>query len=57
MVYMNLEGDWSLGTPLTGLSCARSYYEKFSAKFRNFLNKKITGQSISKTDHLCHFHY
>ena len=36
MVYMNLEGNWSLATPLTGLGCARSYYENFSAKFMNF---------------------
>ena len=33
MVYMNLEGNWSLATPLTGLGCA---------KFMNILNKKIT---------------
>ena len=57
MVYMNLEGNWTLATPLTGLGCARSYYENFSAKFTNFLNQKITGQSILKTDHLCHLHF
>ena len=57
MVYMNVEGNWSLAKPLKGLSCACSYYENFSAKFRNFLNEKITGQSILKTDHLCHLHF
>ena len=57
MVYMNLEGNWSLATPLTGLGCACSYYENFSAKFMNFLNQKITGQSILKTDHLRHLHF
>ena len=56
MVYM-MEGNWSLATPLTGLGCAWSYYENFSAKFMNFLNQKITGQSILKTDHLCHLHF
>ena len=57
MVYMNLENNWSLATPLTGLGCACSYYEIFSAKFMNFLNKKITGQSVLKNDHLCHLHF
>ena len=57
MVNMNLEGNWSLGTPLTGLGCAWSYYENFSAKFTNFLNQNITGQSILKTDHLRHLNF
>ena len=56
MVYMNLEDNWSLATPLTGLGCACSYYEIFSAKFTNFFNKKITGL-ILKNDHLCHLHF
>jgi len=51
---MNLQGNWSLATPLIGLGCARTYYENFSAKFTNVLHKKITGQSILKTVHLCH---
>ena len=40
MVYMNLEGNWSLGTPLTGLGCACSYCENFSAKFTICLKPK-----------------
>ena len=50
---MNLEGNWSLATPLTGLGCARSYYENFSAKFMNFLYQieiPFVDKSIDKND-------
>ena len=57
MDCMNLEDNWSLATPLTGLVCACSYYENFLAKLTNFLNQNITGHSILKTDHLCHLHF
>ena len=40
MVYMNLEGKWSLTTPLMGLSHTRSYYEIFSPKFMTFFKQK-----------------
>jgi len=57
MVYMNLEGKWSLTTPLMGLGCAWSYYENFRRSSRLFLNKKITWRSILKTDYLCHLRF
>ena len=57
MVYMNLEGNWSLATPLTGLDCAWSYYEIFLAQFTNFLNQKITGQYILKNCVIYTFKY
>ena len=50
---MNLEGKWSLTTPLTSLSWACSYYEIFRRCSRLFQIKKLTGQSIFKTDHHC----
>ena len=56
MVYMNLEGKWSLTTPLMGLGLACSCYEIFCQSSQLFLNKKITWQSILKTDHLIHLH-
>ena len=54
---MNLEGKWSLTTPLTGLSWACSYYEIFRRCSRLFQIKKLTGQSIFKTDHHCHLDF
>ena len=45
MVYMNLEGKWSLTTPLMGLGLACSCYEIFCQSSQHFLNKKITWQS------------
>ena len=53
---MNLEGKWSLTTPLMGLGLARSCYEIFCQSSQLFLNKKITWQSILKTDHLNNLH-
>ena len=53
---MNLEGKWSLTTPLMGLGLARSCYEIFCQSLQLFLNKKITWQSILKTDHLNNLH-
>ena len=41
MVYMNLEGKWSLTTPLMGLGYARSYCENFRQSSQLFSNKKI----------------
>ena len=37
---MNLEGKWSLTTPLMGLGLARSCYEIFMPKFATFFEKK-----------------
>ena len=53
---MNLEGKWSLTTPLMDLGLARSCYEIFCQSSQHFLNKKITWQSILKTDHLNNLH-
>ena len=48
MVYMNLEGKWSLTTPLMGLGLARSYYENFCQSSQHLSNKKITGNPFQK---------
>ena len=51
---MNMEGKWSLTTPLMGLGLACSYYKIFRQSLQLFLDKNITWRSILKTDHLIH---
>ena len=56
MVYMNLEGRWSLTTPLMGLSHTRYYYEIFSPKFMTFFKQKDYLEIYLENIHPYHFY-